>query len=494
MNTFFHKLSRNNLVLFLVLFALATAFYLFKIGFSDMWSDEAYTQSMITGTLSDMFGKFRNDLHPPLYYLGLRLFTTLFGTSLVSMRLFSVLGVLALLLLGYFTGQRIFGKQGAIYFCLMVVALPMMASYSHEARMYTWASFTITGVFLYSLLFMQSGSQRDLLFLFIFTLAALYIHYYSTVAALVANALVFLYLVGTHNKNWVRHLISVIIALLLFLPWIPMFMVQVKKVQHAFWAPDVNLNALLSCFTIPFTEQYWTTAYSILLIILIYSLTAFALYRSFTPSFARYRQALWLALGTFLGTLLVVTVISLFSQPILFSRYVMTLVTLLIVPVTLLLISIKVKWLKIVLTILILFLGIRVSFSTFNFSYGPYAQTVMHIANNYPEIRKVLHLSEITAGPMVEYTGDTGLEHYWLKAEMSNVDAFPEINQYRQPGEFLQQGETFCVVQYDQLDLNMENLDRVLAESDRVRTDTVVDNKVENGSYILVYLLTYQGR
>jgi 4-amino-4-deoxy-L-arabinose transferase-like glycosyltransferase len=157
MENILKKLTQNELVLFILIFAFATVFYLFKIGFSDLWSDEVYTQSMLSGSLPDFFAKFKNDLHPPFYYLGLRWFTALFGLNITTLRFFSVLAVLSTLLLGYFSGQRIFGKQGALYFCLMLISIPMLAAYSHQARMYTWAAFSVTGVFIYSYLFLETG-------------------------------------------------------------------------------------------------------------------------------------------------------------------------------------------------------------------------------------------------------------------------------------------------------------------------------------------------
>jgi hypothetical protein len=417
-----------------------------------------------------------------------------FGLNVISLRLFSVLGVLATMLLGYFAGQRVFGKQGALYFCLMLISVPMLASYSHEARMYTWAAFSITGIFIYAYLFMQSCKNRDLALLFVFTVIAMYIHYYSMIAAFVANAFVFLFMLRTKNRKWVHHLWSLLLAVILFLPWLFMFIVQVKKVQHAFWAPPVSLNIILSCFTIPFTEQYWTTNYSAALMILIYSIIVFTIFKSFTKSLSGDRMILWLSLSIFLGTLLVVTIISLFMQPFLYSRYVMAIVTMLVIPPTILLIHMKAKWLKISLLAIILFLGIRVSISTFWFSYGPYKQTIEYIATRYPDIHKVLHITEVTAGPLVEYNGNSGLGHYWLKAEMSNVDAFPEVHQYKKPAEFLKPGEMFCAVQFNNMQLNKKNLDLVISESELIKKDTVSDNKVQYGINIMVYVLKYKGK
>lgn len=494
MKNILKKLTSNELLKFLLIFVFATFFYLFNIGFSDLWSDEIYTKAMLEGSLSDFYDKFINDLHPPLYYLGLRLFITLFGLNAITLRLFSVLGVLSTLLLGYFVGQRIFGKQGALYFCLMLISVPMLAVYSHQARMYTWAAFSITGVFIYSCLFIKTGKNHDLLLLFVFTLTALYIHYYSMVAAFVANMYVFWYLLRTKNKKWPRHLFSLLLAALLFLPWLFMFIIQIKRVQHAFWVPEVSLTTIIHCFAIPFAEQFWTTGYSISLVILMYGLIIFTFFKSFAKSFSVYRTVLWLSLFIFTGTLFIVMIISLFSQPILFSRYVVAIVVMLVIPPTILFIQMKLKWLKMILISIILFLGIRISISTFYFSYGPYKQTIEYISNTYPEIRKILHITEHTAGPMVEYTGKSGLSHYWLKAEMSNVDAFPQVHQHKLPGEFIEHGEVFCAVRFNNLKLNKENLDLVLSESELIKKDTVRDNKVKDGIIMIqLYLLKYKG-
>lgn len=273
-----------------------------------------------------------------------------------------------------------------------------------------------------------------------------------------------------------------------------MFIVQIKKVQHAFWAPEVNFNGIFSCFTIPFTEQFWTSNYSISLTVLMYSLIVVTLFMSFTKSFSEYRLVLWLSVSVFLGTLFVVTIISLFSQPILSTRYVMTIVSMLAVPPTILLIRLKIKWQKLILLSVILVLGVKVSISNYSFSYGPYKQTIKYISATYPEIRKILHITEVTAGPLVEYSGNSGLSHYWLKAEMSNVDAFTEVHQFNKPEEFLQPGEEFCAVRFHDLELNKQNLDLVLSESELIKTDTVSDNKFKNGIIIQLYLLKYIGK
>lgn len=487
------KLAGSNNLMFTLLFVASVVFYLINIGLSDLWGDETYTKAMLKGPISDFYSKFITDLHPPLYYIGLRLHTGIFGSSTISLRIFSIAGVLSTLLLGYFAGQRIFGKLGALYFCLLLVSVPMVAVYSHQARMYSWAAFFITGVFIYSCLFIRTGTTRDLILLFIFTLGSMYTHYYSLIAAFMANLFVLLFLLFTKNRRWIYHLTSSLIASILFLPWLSMFIVQAKRVQGAFWAPEVSLPVIGACFTIPFTEQFWTTPFSKYLTVFMYALIVLSVVFSFRKSFSEYRLAMWMSLFIFLGTLTAASIISLFTQPILYYRYVAVIVTMLIIPVTILLTGIRTKWLRLIVIPLILVPGILISVSAFKFSYGPYKQTVEHITGTYPGINKILHITELTAGPMLEYNGNSGLSHYWLKAEMSNVDAYTEIKQYQKPGEFLVPGETFCAVQFHDNPLNQNNLDLVLSESELIKKDTVFDSKFQYGIFMQLYLLKYTG-
>jgi len=77
---------------------------------------------------------------------------------------------------------------------------------------------------------------------------------------------------------------------------------------------------------------------------------------------------------------------------------------------------------------------------------------------------------------------------------MSNVDAFREVHQYNQPNEFLKSGEVFCAVKFHNLELNKENLDLVISESELIKTNTVSDNKFKNGIMMQLYILKYKGR
>jgi len=117
------KLKRiNKNIWFILIFIFAALFYLYNINFSNIWIDEAFTKALVKHSFGDITGLIKSDFHPPLYFYALKIFVTIFGISDFTIRLFSVLGVLATIVLGYLIGQKVFGKSGALYFCLLLIS------------------------------------------------------------------------------------------------------------------------------------------------------------------------------------------------------------------------------------------------------------------------------------------------------------------------------------------------------------------------------------
>src|SRR3990172_9885791 len=265
---------------FILIFIFAVFFYLFNINFSDIWIDEAFTKALVKHSFGEITGLIRNDFHPPLYFYALKIFVSIFGISVFTIRLFSVLGVLATIVIGYVAGQKIFSKSGALYFCLLLLSLPMLAEYSHEARMYTWGAFAVTGVFLYAVLSITTSRRSNLLFLMLFSLIAAYTHYYALLAAFWANVFVFFFLLINKNKNLKVHLIYSLAALLLYLPWLLVMLSQMKEVSESFWVPALNWQIIASCLLSPFAPKIYLPPF-LPLAIIIYGLVLWVIYRNY---------------------------------------------------------------------------------------------------------------------------------------------------------------------------------------------------------------------
>lgn len=488
------KIVKDNLW-FILIIIFASVLYLLNINFSDIWIDEAFSKALVRHSFVDVAGLIKNDFHPPLYFFGLKIFVTIFGLTNFTIRLFSVLGMLATIVLGYVVGQRVFAKSGALYLSLLIISLPMFAEYSHEARMYTWSVFSVLGAFLYAVLFLKTKTRSDLLFLMIFSLMAAYTHYYALLAAFWANVFVLISLLINKNKNLKVYSIYSLVTALLYLPWLLVMLNQTKKVLQSFWVPAIDWQVIQSCFLSPFAPKIYLPPF-LPLAIVFYTIVLWVIYRTFKARKENQRTILGLALTMFGGTILLVIIISLLIQPILFMRYLVNIIVLLLVPVTLFFMSIKNNWAKgIILTIIMIF-GIGVSIRGSFFSYGPYEHTLEYIHQNYPEVNKIFHLTELTAGPFAEYSYPVD-ENYWYCTDSTivytNMDVFDNLISTNSLSNVLQKDESFCFVEFPYSQLNQTSLKQIFSETNTIGIDTVVDNKVNNGVALVLYKLKYKG-
>jgi len=484
----------NQNIWFILIFMFASVFYLYNINFSDIWIDEAFTKALVRHSYGEITQLIKNDFHPPLYFFALKLFVTIFGLNNFTLRLFSVLGILATLLLVNRIGQKVFGKSGALYFCLLIVSLPMLAEYAHEARMYTWGSFAVTGTFLFAFRFLSSNKQSDLLWSLVFSLVAAYTHYYALLAVFWGHVFVSIFLFIKRKNQFKIHLIYSLIAFILYVPWITAVLGQMKKVAGSYWVPVLNWQTFLACLLSPFAPKIYLPPF-LPLALIIYGLIVWVIYKNYRAGKEKQGLVLGLSLCMFWCTIVTAIVISLLMQPILYMRYLSNIIILLLIPVTLFFTSTTNNWIKGIVLIVILVFGINVSIDGSSFSFGPYLQSMTSIHEKYPEIKKVVHIVESSAGPFSEYA-NVDIQNYWFNPQSTvvytNMDVFKNLIQTDSLGKVLQHDEPFCLVKFPIMPLNEPNANRILSESQMTKVDTVFDTKMTPGIPILLYMLKYQ--
>lgn len=101
----------------IIIIVLGTIFMFVGAFHSNIWFDEAYTVGLVHHSFLDIIKIGIHDVHPLFYYLILRLFTIFTGDSIIAMRIFSILGMVLLSILGYTHIRKDFGeKTGLIIF------------------------------------------------------------------------------------------------------------------------------------------------------------------------------------------------------------------------------------------------------------------------------------------------------------------------------------------------------------------------------------------
>ncbi len=103
-----------------------------------LWRDEVDALRFATAPWTEMLGNFtRHGWNGPLYYVLLRGWIALAGTSEYAMRFFSLMpGILSIPLV-YVLGRRLFTSLTGLIAALLVTGSPYLVWYSQEVKMYT---------------------------------------------------------------------------------------------------------------------------------------------------------------------------------------------------------------------------------------------------------------------------------------------------------------------------------------------------------------------
>jgi len=103
------------------------------------WLDEAISANVIKNySFLGIINTFSpSDFHPPLFYLLLKLWSLVFVTSVVGLRLFSVTASVLAGLFVYKTAKLLFSSKTALWSSALFLFNPLFFYYSQELRMYS---------------------------------------------------------------------------------------------------------------------------------------------------------------------------------------------------------------------------------------------------------------------------------------------------------------------------------------------------------------------
>ena len=205
------------------------------------WIDEGLSIGIARHSFFDIPGVLRQDGSPPLYYMLLHFWIKPFGTTEDATHALSLVFATLTIPVGLWAGWKLFGRWAGIVTGILCAANPFLTTYAQETRQYSLVvllSLLTTTFFLFA--FVQR--ERKYLPLFSISLAGLlYTHIWSAffVMATVAMTLLLIW----RERDLLRDgLIGFGLALLLYLPWLPTALYQVKHTA-APWAHGPTYRA-----------------------------------------------------------------------------------------------------------------------------------------------------------------------------------------------------------------------------------------------------------
>jgi uncharacterized membrane protein len=303
-------MPRTKLVPLLLLPTLLAAWLIIITNLSaeSMWYDEWFTWQFSTSTPLELVSRTAQDVHPPLYYLWVWLWTTFAGSDdLFVMRMSSAAAALLSLALIYKLGKTLFRNEWAGFAALCVLATSgIFIYYARELRMY---SFVLMLVILSWIMLIRAmkGSRWGWI-AYAASVALLAYTYYFAVFSVIGQ-IIFIVVCSRASSDKVvpsllpsprlrgrgvggeGHLWSMAkalaLALLLFLPWLPVLYNQlVLERLHSGNAEGpligkfaatlpTNAESILS-----FINMYTASQPGLILLLVAFSLVVFIEQRS----------------------------------------------------------------------------------------------------------------------------------------------------------------------------------------------------------------------
>ncbi len=226
-----------------------------------IWFDEAAAWRTASFPLPRMFESLAQNVHPPLFFVTLKIWIEIVGDSVLALRSLSVLcGVAAAVMAGVLVAEGagwapMFGSNthpksygsgaecspdvssSSIWFRSgIAVALyglsPLAVRYARESRMYTLATFLILTSAWLMLRGLRQRRASSLWGSALILTAGVYTHYYALFHCVAQG----LYLVlSCRGRRWRETIPIACLPLIGVLPWLGVFLAQAERVGEEYW-------------------------------------------------------------------------------------------------------------------------------------------------------------------------------------------------------------------------------------------------------------------
>lgn len=269
----------KNIALWLLILAFG-GIYLSLCFNNNIWTDEGFTIDLLRNckTFRDVCDFTAADVHPPLYYLILKVFSDRLGIHLLLIKILSIVPMLITMVLAPTIIRNDFGYRSALFFILILGTLPCTMEYAVQARMYTWAILFVTLCGLSAYRIATRNKRIDWLGYLLGGVCAAYTHYFAFTAVLWIYGFLFLYLLSWKRKQLLKWLVATVLSLIAYLPWLTRMAGQVKGVSGSYWIAEIDGKVLLSYFpwivntNLPYVTAVMGVIFSIALVLVIYQM------------------------------------------------------------------------------------------------------------------------------------------------------------------------------------------------------------------------------
>jgi hypothetical protein len=211
------------------------------------WIDEGLSVGISSHPFLDVPGLLHQDGSPPLYYLLLNVWMSVFGFGEADTHAMSVAFAMLMVPVAFVAGRAVFGPRAGWIAALLAAMNPFLTYYAQETRMYALVallSMIVSGSFVLSFV------QRRRWWLPVFGVALallMYTHNWGLFLAVGTGAafLALLFSAEADRRGMLRDAVLVYGAVaIVYLPWVPSLLFQVHHTGAPWSEPPLLRDAL----------------------------------------------------------------------------------------------------------------------------------------------------------------------------------------------------------------------------------------------------------
>jgi hypothetical protein len=248
------KLTEKNIgrILFIASFILFFIALIKEFSENVLRYDEVFTMHLVKDTISNIIYQTAMDVHPPLHYFIVKAFISIghllhlpFSDIFLGI-ISSATPILLLIIFSWKYLRRDIGELAAGLFSLSIVLMPQFIYYLADIRMYSWGMLFITLAYYAAYRITVNPSWKNYTLLIFFGILGEYTQYYCSVTLAAVYLVLFIWLALKNQLTSVKKLIlSGIISVAAFLPWVSVLLNQISYVSNSFWIAEFNGKTLL---------------------------------------------------------------------------------------------------------------------------------------------------------------------------------------------------------------------------------------------------------
>lgn len=234
-----------------IVFILGLFARLNLINKTTFWYDEAFSGILVKQDLGTILQVIYEDrVHPPVYYLLLKLWSVFFGNTDTTLRMFSVIFGMSLVVVGFLLIRKLINKKAAVAVAGIFALSPYFILYSLEARSYIMLGLeALISIYLFLVIYRKGfKTLKELLKiketkLLIGVSVLILLTHYVGLALIAVMCLLFFIKLYPKTEKYIWAVLTIILLIIIARGLLNGgdFRIYDKQLTHTKWLEDANL-------------------------------------------------------------------------------------------------------------------------------------------------------------------------------------------------------------------------------------------------------------